>query len=349
MDLNTEALIDDKNLTTGLLPKLGESAPAFEQQIVEAVQEMYRNTCGEKCDAKGEWDNYILERQKYYDIIKKGSSDEAAEILKNFWRNNLGAIVKEYATYSQLESKESDRLERFANGVCRNYRIWREIYNQPTEVLKTPSIGNPWGYMIDGVMIAPKACRHHAGATNLLKLGRKNRRNVFCEIGGGFGGMASYLLDKIQNGIYINVDLPESLVISAYYLSCAFPNKKVRLPGRGEDNFSRITKEYDIVFLLPEEYAKLPDNSVHILFNTFSFSEIPFQALEQYFKVSDRVVTEYIWHNNMDRSGVINRGFERIPASKYPISNKWTQLFKHFDLFHGLDGDYVECLYRKDF
>jgi hypothetical protein len=44
---------------------------------------------------------------------------------------------------------------------------------------------------------------------------------------------------------------------------------------------------------------------------------------------------------------VINRGFERIPASTYPVDPKRLKLvYKHFDLFHGHDGDYRQFLYQ---
>ena len=49
----------------------------------------------------------------------------------------------------------------------------------------------------------------------------------------------------------------------------------------------------------------------------------------------------------MDRKGVINRGFERIPASEYPIDkHKFVLLSKNYDLFHGHFGDYKEFLYK---
>ena len=50
----------------------------------------------------------------------------------------------------------------------------------------------------------------------------------------------------------------------------------------------------------------------------------------------------------MDREGVVNRGHERIPASKFPIDPAVMKcVYKHLDLFHGHDGDYREFLFAK--
>jgi hypothetical protein len=60
-----------------------------------------------------------------------------------------------------------------------------------------------------------------------------------------------------------------------------------------------------------------------------------------------RLTKGYFLHNNMDRKGVINRGFERIPSSSYPIDvEKFILLSKSFDPFHAHFGDYKEFLYK---
>ena len=75
---------------------------------------------------------------------------------------------------------------------------------------------------------------------------------------------------------------------------------------------------------------------------------MPKATSSEYIEQIQKICRRYFLHNNMDRKGVINRGFESTPGSEYTIDHKVFKLvYKHFDLFHGHDGDYKEFLYRK--
>jgi hypothetical protein len=96
----------------------------------------------------------------------------------------------------------------------------------------------------------------------------------------------------------------------------------------------------------------LPDNSVDLFLNTFSLSEMPFEVIAEYIRNIERTCRGYFLYNNMDREGVLNRGHERVPCSKYPIPTEhFKQLYKRYDTFQrlhsGRDGDYREVLLQK--
>lgn len=350
MNLDVDELIDERNMRQGLAPRPSFLPPEQHKQIVERVCRMYRLLRDRlpSHNHAGEWDNYIDERRAYYDVFYKGDVEASASILQNFWRNDLGMIVKEYSDYAKLSQGLPEAHERFSRNVCRNYLIWREVYGSDPEALQMPLIGNPWGYMIDGRMIAPKATRHHACAMNAKNLASDRQHPVLCEIGGGFGGAAYYYIRDNHDSTYIDIDLPESLLLSAYYILCAFPQKKVFLFGEADSSVLNDLSSYSAVFLPPDGFDALADDSVDVLINTFSFSEMPMPVLERYFSLCDRKVSGYIWHNNMDRAGVVNRGYERIPSKQFPVNpNVWKLLLRHIDLFHGAAGDYMEYLYER--
>ena len=52
------------------------------------------------------------------------------------------------------------------------------------------------------------------------------RSPVVLEIGGGFGGLAFHLKRQVPRARYLIIDLPESLVFSAIYLSTFFPDQQ---------------------------------------------------------------------------------------------------------------------------
>lgn len=297
---------------------------------------------------QGEWDDYNQEKAFFYNPLKEGNREVASQILLNFWRNQLGLIVKEYATFDKLSTGSQEEIEKFTKSIYRNYIIWKDLYNDSIDkVALNSTVGNPWGCIIENQLVAPKAFRYYHNAQQIFQLLNLSNGNTVAEIGAGYGALATFLQRMSQKRItYIDFDLPETLILAAYYLISNFPDKKIFLYGDGELNESRLN-EYDII-LLPNYFIdKVPSKSIDVFFNSFSLSEMSKSANEHYLDQISRLTKGYFLHNNMDRTGVVNRGSERIPASKYPISEqKFKLLMKGYDVFHAHNGDYKEFLYQ---
>lgn len=324
------------------------------QQIVDRVIDCYRACKADQPLAQdpyqpgGEWANYLAERRTTYEAMKTGDSITAGQQLRNFWRNELSPIVKEYAKYEQILAGEEEYIDRFLVNVSRNYETWKEIFRVDQEQLEVPAVGNPWGLMIDGQMVIPKATRFHALASQIGELLRDRPSPKVIEIGAGYGGQAYYLLRDYSDITYVDLDLPETLVIAAYYLLATHPELNIALYGESSAPIDQQIDKHDVVMLPNYALPQLSDQSVDLCVNSFSFSEMPVETLTEYLNQITRCVKSYLLHNNMDRRGVVNRGFERIPASDYPIdSQRWKRLYKKFDLFHGHQGDYREFLYQR--
>lgn len=331
---------------------------------VERVCELYRR-CVRDRDAVpavfrpgGEWQVYIDERRGLYDAILAGETERAGELLRGFWRNELGAIVKEYAGYQQLVDRAQPRTDRFRWNVPRNYLIWREIHGAAPEELAVPAVGEPWGLHLDDVLVTPKATRFHALATQAAELVRGRPTPTVAEIGAGYGGMAHYLLRDHPNVRWIDLDLPETLVIAAYWIIGSLPDTDVTLygereladifPGNGDRAAPGDGTGPGAILLPNHAITALPAGSVDLTVNTFSFSEMPAATLTATLEEVTRITRGLLLHHNMDRRGVVNRGHERIPASAFPIDRTaWRQLHRGFDLFHGQDGDYREYLEQR--
>lgn len=347
-------LVSNESLELGLRERPSSIDPARHRHAVERVTKLFQAMKRDQPQADevfqpgGEWAHYLSERQEFYDKLLTGDVEFCMGKLNNFWRNELGPIVKEYAKYEQLTNNETEFVERFQTNVTRNYLIWKEIYDGDISMLQVPQVGNPWGYQIDGQLVLPKATRFHALAKQLCDLTQDVDHAVVAEIGGGYGGAPYYLLRDRPHTTYIDFDLPETLVIAAYYLLSCFPDREIFLYGEGPMPDADSLKQYSAVLLPNFELPKLADASVDVFFNSFSFSEVPFESLAEYLKQVQRVVKSYFLHNNMDRRGVVNRGYERIPASDYPVDpHIFKRLYKQFDLFHGKEGDYREFLYQR--
>ncbi|MEC9092970.1 MAG: putative sugar O-methyltransferase [Planctomycetota bacterium] len=347
-------LVSVESLQKGLMDRPSQIDPDDHRLVVQRVIQFFQKMKQDQPRASsvyqpgGEWAHYLSERQEFYDRLLEGDEDYCQEKLNNFWRNELGPIVKEYAKYEQLVNQESEFVDRFQQNISRNYLIWKEIYEGNIAVLEAPQVGNPWGYMIEGKLVLPKATRFHAIAKQVMDLTQDVDHALVAEIGGGYGGAPYYLLRDRPQVTYVDFDLPETLVIAAYYLLCCFPERDLFLYGEDETPDEKNLSQYAAVLLPNFELPKLGDATVDVFFNSFSFSEVPYESLVEYLAQVQRVVKSYFLHNNMDRQGVVNRGFKRIPASEYPLDSRaFKRLYKQFDLFHGKDGDYREFLYQR--
>lgn len=296
---------------------------------------------------EGEWKNYNDEKSYFYNSLIKNDFTTADDKLRNFWRNELSTIVKEYARFDELKSNNKQIVESFTSSIKRNYIIWKDIYSLPTRNLEIKkNVGNPWGCIIDDVLITPKAIRYHHNALQLIKLLKASSGNTIAEIGAGYCSLCYYLVSENPDVKYINFDLPETLVLAAYYLLNNFPDKKIFLYGEVLFNNDTV-EQYDILLFPNYMVEKFKEKSIDVFFNSFSLSEMPRDVNKEYIKQIYRLTKSYFLHNNMDRKGVVNRGFERIPASEYPISEKeFVLLAKNYDIFHSHMGDYKEFLYK---
>ena len=346
--------MSESHLAVGLKPRPDGLPKHRHRQIVDRVCHMFQackrdqGAAPEAYQPGGEWVSYLEERRAFYDGLLAGDVDDSLLALQHFWRNELGPIVKEYAKYQELAKRRGDTVARFQRGIIRNYLIWREIFSFPVSALDVPDVGDPWGYIIDGQLVVPKATRFNAHATALRNLLAGIPQPVVGEIGGGYGGLAYYLLRDAKGTTYMNFDLPETLALASYYLLCCLPDRKFFLYGEGSTPLGNDAKAFHAILLPNYSLPQLEDQSVDVFVNSFSLSEVPWDTLVEYLRIIERTVRHYFLHNNMDRTGVFNRGCERIPASSFPIDTRVLKLiYKHFDLFHGQGGDYREFLYER--
>ena len=146
--------------------------------------------------------------------------------------------------------------------------------------LAAPSIGNPFGVTIAGTFIRDGAAYQHYCAHKIAKL-LGVQMSVVVEIGGGFGGMAYYLLRDHPGVSYLGLDVPESLALASYYLMTAFPQLRFLLYGEGEVTEETIA-QFDVILLPLCELPAIPDNCVDLSFSSHALSDITHEASGDY-------------------------------------------------------------------
>jgi len=287
----------------------------------------------------------------HYSAFEDESLERLIGLLGNFWRNELGVLVKQYASYAQLVVDPGLR-ESYAAAMAHDLMIWTHLHGADLHELAITEFGNPWGYLWQGTLIGSKAFRYHDLKTRIEGLTLDTDNPVVAEIGAGYGGLAYFLMRGQESRKYIDFDLPETLAVAAYHLKKALPHRRVYLHAGGVPDWSSILARHDVLLMPNWSIENLPSDSVDVCLNTFSLSEMSRPVVRNYLERIACACRNYFFHNNMDRSGVVNQGHERLPASDYPFpEGAFKLLSKRYDLFQrkhaGRDGDYREFLYQR--
>ena len=151
---------------------------------------------------------------------------------------------------------------------------------------------------------------------------------IACEIGGGFGSFARLILQNFQTK-YISIDLPEANMLSSYYLSENFPNKKMYL----FDDY--IAKEnpcltiQDIqdndIIILPPNCSFAADINIDLFINTRSMMEMDMKMIKTYFDFIHNQSKEDSLFLNINRYDKYTTG-SPIKLCNYPYDADWSVL-----------------------
>jgi hypothetical protein len=202
--------------------------------------------------------------------------------------------------------------------VLHRYHLWRSRTRNsysPAE-LATPIVGNPYGYMIDGVFIRGGADYQHYYAHAIAELTASDEKSTVVELGGGFGGLAYYLARDNPKLTYVDFDLPEALALASYYLIRSLPKASIRLYGESERPFDTL-RTPGLIMMPSFEISNLPSRSVDLSFNSYSLAEMSPDTIQVYLDQIARITTGHFLHVNhnknavlsADKFGVEERGF----------------------------------------
>ena len=171
--------------------------------------------------------------------------------------------------------------------------------------LAGPGIGNPFGVLIEGTHISVGAEYAHYCAHRIAFLLDAGKATI-AEIGGGFGGMAYYLLRDTPGVTYLDFDVPERIALASYYLLKAFPGRNFILYGEEKLTREGLTRGKGALmpmFSLPD----VPSESVDVTFSSHSLSNVPSEAMIEYLNQIDRITRGHFFLiGNQQASGSIS-------------------------------------------
>ena len=295
-----------------------EQAPENETAIVSRLINSYcaasEQTIPSAYQPGAEWKK-LLDSQwgSHREAIHHHEVAPIASFLRNFFRNEgLSGFWGGKMMFENFVSSGANR----AGKMQKQFDVWREVLPMEDIVeLQAPRIGNPWGYLIDNTLLYEPACEYHYHAHYFASLLADIPSPIILEIGGGFGGLAYHLVKRIRSIKYIGLDLPENILIQAYYLMCAFPELKILLYGEppGDQDIILLPN-----FMLPEI------ESVDLIVNVRSLSEMLMETIIEYHRQIDRITPLFFFHENIAKPRL--DGLHGIPSREFPVLKNLIQI-----------------------
>lgn len=278
----------------------------------------------------GMWESIL--QSKYQEMIQateKKDIDRLASILNNAFRKgtyglsmsgDLPSPEKSLTVESYLNNYVDNllRLALFVNlpEIAKDMdnelyvfeakypirTIWESICNRIAIDPSYPTDGNPFGMLYTsqyGTCAIPKtAFRHLHTAIRAIELIDADAKDsaTIVEIGGGFGGVL-YYLHKLsrRNTLLKSIDIPETNIISSYFLSKALPDVPIRFYGEnplpGSENTIQVMPNWTLKEIAP--------CSVSLVINSDSLPEMPAETMSEYLR-NISTIAQYFFSINQD-------------------------------------------------
>ncbi len=293
-------------------------------------------------------------KQSYKEIIpalEDCDINAIDKIYKNFWRDSCSSglvglpVDMKLSFFGNKISFINKAL--YLNDSLHRFNLWKKLIGNryPICSLFSPTLGNPYGYFVNDKFIKSGADYQHYYATQIndLLLERQGRK-VVAEIGGGYGGMAYYLIRDSNNLTYIDFDLPENLALTSYYLLKAFPEKKILLYGEDEIEGIKFA-DYDIILMPSFQLDKLHERSCDLIFNSYSLAEMSPPTIRHYVQQSANLINDGGWFFHVNHTS-----HSLVSAEDFPIPGNLKLIRKElaeWNLGRNSNMDEYEFLYKK--
>jgi putative sugar O-methyltransferase len=282
--------------------------------------------------------------------LEKKDLEKLGRIYQNFMRNQCSAglvglpVDMNKCYFSGNISNKNKKLYLYDS--LNRFWLWRNLTDKTYDIqsLDSPDIGNPFGYYIDGHFIKTGSDYQHYYATTIGRLTESNEHRFVVELGGGYGGVAYYLIRDCKGLTYLDFDLPENLALTTYYLLSAFPDKKFLLFGEEGLTDCKLS-DYDLVLMPNFEIEKMTNLCADLVFNSYSLAEMSQETISNYVDIFNRIAKKYILHVNHTRNSLVSADDFGIDQHKFDLIYKIPALW---NAGRNLYMDEYEYLYKRN-
>src|SRR6185437_9561265 len=216
--------------------------------------------------------------------LQHGNVEALSRMYRNFYRDacSAGLIIVQSLAKRYFNGRMTDQQRRYILADAL-YRLdyWKRVTNGSFAVadLTGPTAGNPFGVMVEATLVrAGSEYQHFCG----IEVSKRVTGDypVVAEIGGGYGGMAYYLLRERPRLKYVGFDVAESVALTSYFLMRAFPQRKFLLYGEAEP-CEKSVAHTDVILLTVFAMRDLPLKAA-VTFSSHAISDLSTTAQAEY-------------------------------------------------------------------
>jgi len=219
------------------------------------------------------------------------------EKLINFRSDNL--------LYQKLFNDQFNYLnpnDNYIKSYLKSIDLILEYHRMASKIDKTllasiseSSAGNNLCVHYRGKRISEKLLFHAVVVNDIIKSVPfdNDKRRAILDIGSGYGALSRMLKFYTPNSSHILLDLPETVVLTSYFIKYNFPTAKVALLDdivKSLENFDHHIQEYDFIIITPEVLDYIKDQSIDLVINTASLGFMQKEYLEFYLSHIDRTL-----------------------------------------------------------
>jgi hypothetical protein len=291
-----------QNVTDGFLPQ-GETT-TDDNRILERICAAYSRSVEDQQAASPsfeatEWWKDVRRSclRPVIEALHGHDADTLGLIYRNFFRDpcSTGLVSVPFGmskTYFRGAIQDVYRRSYLGDAL---YRLdyWASQTGGKFELaeLAGPPIGNPFGVSINGTLIRYGADYQHYCARRIINQ-LDARHPTVAELGGGYGGMAYYLLRDGGRVRYINFDVPETIALASYYLLTAFPQLRFLLHGERPLSPENLANA-DVVLLPLHQMPSIPAANADLTFSSHAMSDISRDAMPEYLRTISAITRKY--------------------------------------------------------
>jgi putative sugar O-methyltransferase len=341
-----------QNVTDGFASRVEERTD--DTAVLERICTAYIKATEQQRFAK-----QVYHATKWWKAMRKASLEPVQRALagrdieglramyRNFFRDSCSAgLVGEpfqmAKAYNGTRVKDAYR-RFFLSDALHRIDYWRSQTGSHFALreLADLNVGNPFGVQIEGSFVRTGAEYPHYCAQRICGI-LPTGNGLVVEIGGGFGGMAYYLLRDRPAFRYADFDVPESLALTAYYLFKSFPQRSLLLYG--EEEFTPDSQSKFNIILMPVfELGKLLAKSADLTFSSHAMSDLSSHATAEYMDEIDRATRKSFLYVGDAAASVL---LQRCISAKYDAFALVEKRALEWNSLKFVDAKEVELLYR---
>jgi putative sugar O-methyltransferase len=236
------------------------------------------------------------------------------ESLKSFRANPkiYNKIFNDQYSYIDKERSYAKNYLEAIDLVLEYHRYAEKIDPMLLASISESSAGGYLSINYRGKKLSDQVLLHMVVVNDIIKhVPIVNHREVILDIGSGFGGISRVISYYRENSTQILVDLPETLMLTAYYIKYNFPNKKIALLEdvvENLENFNEFILDYDFVIVPPFILKHIKQQHIDLVINVASLAFMSKEYLNYYLEQIHRVLKEGAYFYSLNSSVDTNWG-----------------------------------------